>query len=66
MNDTKAISDATTAGRIFNVSRWTLEVERYDWYNQVNAWTNPEVAGLVPLIVDRHLGCYVWHLAGLA
>jgi hypothetical protein len=57
----------SAAARPFNVSRWTLEVERYDWYNQVNAWTNPEVAGLVPLFVDsRGFGNYVLHLAGLA
>ena len=66
MNNTKAISDATTAGRIFNVSRWTLEAGYNDWYNALLAWTNPEVAGLVPLVADRELGSYVWHLAGLA
>ena len=59
-------SNAATAARLFNVSRWLLEVERYDLYNQVNAWTNPEVAGLVPLLAGRELSCYVWHLAGLA
>ena len=60
-------SNVVTATCPFNVSRWALEAEHYDWYNQVNAWTNPEVAGLVPLLVDIHRsGHYVLHLAGLA
>lgn len=56
-----------TQDRPFNSSRWALEAGYIDWYNQLNAWTNPEVAGLVPLIADRpEIYYYVWHLAGLA
>ena len=65
MNSNNTTTAAATS-RLFNVSRWLLEVECYDLHNQVNAWTNPEVAGLVPLLADRELSCYVWHLAGLA
>ena len=54
--------------RPFNAAHWALCVGYEDCYNQVLAYTNPEVADLIPLIyaAQRGLGHYVLHLAGLA